>query len=235
VKHTWLPAARKRRFIVLLLVLTVVGLATVPSLVYLGVVAESSPILPAVYEIAGGLVLGMILGWVFLWTCYRPGRMLYRVMAAANEGHEVVPFYSSDLFVSGLKELTGVTIASSASPSGAFLVFVDTGRNFELWRWHRSGPDRVARVTWSAVSGIDIATIPHFASTDRAIVLKMRVDGRDVTLPMSPQVCRSLRLRPVVDDEFEMLFARWQKRVTTSRRDAIARETDGGVRPSEAI
>jgi len=84
-----------------------------------------------------GTGLGIVLAITCLWMFYRAGRQLYRAMVEANRNLLVVPIYSSDDLVSGLAELNGSRLASSGLPSSAYLVFVDAGRQFEIWKRHR--------------------------------------------------------------------------------------------------
>lgn len=228
MKPTRLPPARKKQLNVLFLLAAVLLVIAGPTLIPLAFGAQGSVTLPVFFEIAGGLTAGIALGWLFLWVCYRPGRRLFRVMTEANPGLQVVPFYSSAPFISGVKELTGTTLASSESPSGAFLMLVETGRNFELWRWYRGGARRVGRFAWSTITAADVGTVSHFVTTDRAIVLTMQIEGRAIEVPISPQACHSVRLKPVDDDAFAGLVGRWQQRVVTSRHCAVT-PVDGGV------
>lgn len=220
MKSTRLPSARKKRRNIHFLIIAVLLATAGPTLIPLALGARGLATLPVFYEIAGGLAAGVALGWVFLWICYRPGQRLFRVMTEANPGLQVLPFYSSDPFIISVEKITGTTLTTSASPSGAFLAFVEAGRYFELWRWHRSAPRRVGRFEWAAVTSAHVGTISHFATTDRAIVLTMNVDGLAIAVPIAPQERHPLRLRPLNDDAFAVVVSRWQERVAANLPDA---------------
>ncbi|MDH6238172.1 hypothetical protein [Cryobacterium sp. CG_9.6] len=138
-------------------------------------------------------------------------------MTHANPDLTVVLFYSSDDFITSVKELTGIALASSALPSGAFLVFVDGGKNFELWRWHRHGPERVVRLAWSDVRSVDVGQFTHLVMTDRAVILTLKVGASTVPIPISPQARGRLRLRPLNDEGFTTVLAHCQKQMRAAQ------------------
>ncbi|MEC5148821.1 hypothetical protein [Cryobacterium sp. GrIS_2_6] len=138
-------------------------------------------------------------------------------MTEANPDLTVVPFYSSDDFITSIKELTGIALASSALPSGAFLVLVDAGKKFELWRWHRHGPERVVRLAWSDVTSVDVGQITHLVITDRAVILTLKVGASTLPIPISPQARRPVRLRPLNDEGFTTVLAHCQERMRAAR------------------
>ena len=179
-----------------------------------------------------GIVLGLALAGAFFWMFYRPGRKLYCAMVEANRNLQVLPVYSSDDLISGMKELNGSRLASSGLPSGAYLVFVDAGRQFELWRSHRGRPERVIRLPWATVQSIDIGTISHLVIVDRALVLTVKSGERSVRIPVSPQECHAVRLTPVKAEVFNKLLTQLQSRVATNQLGADPRRPNSTVKPS---
>jgi len=179
-----------------------------------------------------GTGLGIVLAITSLWMFYRPGRQLYRAMVEANRNLLVVPIYSSDDLVSGLAELNGSRLASSGLPSSAYLVFVDAGRQFEIWKWHRRRPERVIRLSWAAVQSIDIGTISHLVIIDRALVLNVESGEGTVRIPIAPQECRAVRLRPVKDDVFNNILTGLQSRVAANRLETDPRHPNTTAKSS---
>ncbi|TFC07986.1 hypothetical protein [Cryobacterium mannosilyticum] len=181
------------------------------------------------------LVFGIALAVAFSWMFYRPGRKLYRAMSQANPDMPVVPVYSSDELISGLKELNGSRLVSSDLPTGAYLVFVDAGRQFELWRSRRGGPERVVRLPWAAVESIEIDTISHLVITDRALVLNVKSGERTVRIPISPQERHAVRLSPVKDNAFNEFLTDLRSRVTQSQLAANVHRTESTVTPGSDV
>jgi hypothetical protein len=119
-------------------------------------------------------------------------------------------------------------------PSGAYLVFVDAGRQFELWRSHCGRPERVIRLPWSAIDSIEIGTISHLVIADRALVLNVKSGERIVRIPMAPLACRAVRLTPVKDDVFNDFLTHLQSRIARSQLDAEPRVPDSIGKPGNA-
>jgi hypothetical protein len=215
-----IPPRRRRRGGVIVVVAAVLLATFLPSiLALLDGTAAPGTIETVIYGSALGLALSVIAQWIF----YRPGRQLYRVMTKANQKLQVVPIYSSDNLIDALKELNGSQLVSSALPTGAYMLFVDAGRQFEIWRWNRSRPERVIRLSWSAVRSIDIGTISHLVIVDRALIMSVKSDDTTVQIPISPQECRAVRLTPVKDAVFNTMLSGLQSRVAINRLDADPR------------
>lgn len=185
--------------------------------------------------IVSGLVFGIALAGALFWTFYRPGRKIYRAMAQANPDLSVVPVYSSNELISGLEELNGSRLVSSDLPTGAYLVFVDAGRQFELWRSRRGGPERVIRLPWAAVESIEIDTISHLVITDRALVLNVKSGERIVRLPISPQDRHAVRLSPVKDKAFNEFLNHLRSRVAQSQLGADAHRPEVTATPGSDL
>lgn len=179
-----------------------------------------------------GIVLGLALLAAFLWMFYRPGQQLHRAMVKANPNLLVVPVYSSDDFIRAIEQLNGSRLTSSNLPAGAFLVFVDAGRQFELWKSHHRKVERVIRLPWVAVDSIEIDVVSHPTTVDRAFVLNVKTSERNVRIPISPQECRAVRLAPVKDRAFHQLLAQFKSRVATHQRDADSRLPHSTAQPS---
>ena len=189
---------------------------------------------PGTIEVViSGSALGIALSIMAQWIFYRPGRQLYRAMVRANRKLQVVPIYSSDALIDALKELNGSHLVSSALPSGAYMLFVDAGRQFEIWRWNRSRPERVIRLSWAAVQSIDVGAISHLVIVDRALVLSIKSGDTTVRIPICPQECRAVRLTPVKDAVFNTMLSGLQSRVATNHLDADSRLPNPTVQQTE--
>lgn len=181
-----------------------------------------------------GILLGIGVSGIFFWMFYGPGRRLFHALCAANPDLRVVPVYSSDELIRGMEDLNGARLTSSDLPSGAYLVFVDAGRQFELWRSHRGRPERVIRLPWAAIDSIEIGTISHLVIADRALVLNVKSGERIVRIPVAPLACRAARLTPVKDEVFNDFLTHLQSRVIRSRLDAEPRVPDSIGKPGNA-
>jgi hypothetical protein len=210
------PPSRKRRWPVFLLVTGAVGALSLPGILryVAGRSADqvSSTLVALIAGIGGGVVLGVGIFWIF----YRPGRLLISTLVKSGSD-EAIAIYSSKELEHAIKALNGVVLGSSSWASSAFLAFVDTGSKFEIWRWHRSRPECVARVPWARIASIAVDSVAHDVTTDRAIVLNLTAGGRDLRLPISPQHCRVIRIRPMKDDAFAATLDRFRSRLAESR------------------
>ena len=217
-----IPPARRRRWGVLIpIVLAIMA----PNLIgLLNGPAGSVTIDLIVY----GAIFGLVLAAVFLWMVFAPGRRLYRALLDANPDLMVVPIHSAKDLVSGLEELNGARLASSELSFGAFLVFVDAGRQFELWRSHRGRPERVIRLPWASIDSIEIGMTTHLTMNDRALFLNVKSGERIVRIPISPQACHAVITTPVKDEAFTDFLTHLESRVARSRVGAEPRVADSG-------
>ena len=141
-------------------------------------------------ELLGSLVRGSSFGIALSATIIalyaRPVRRLFRTMTTTNPSLYVVPIRSSTALSEQVAALGGATLGSR-SFDGTFVVFVDAGSRFELWRWNQSQPQQVLRVPWSSVSSVEIGTVTHLESVERAILLSGLREGKPFQLELPPQ------------------------------------------------
>ena len=110
--------------------------------------------------------------------------------------------YSSRDLETAIKDLNGVMLRSSGLPGSAYLAFVERGPKFEIWRWNRGSHECIARIRWAQIASVEVGTVRHGTTIDRAIMLSVLKKGRMVRLPISPQNQQLLRMTPAKDDDF---------------------------------
>ena len=171
-------------------------------------------------DLVVGIAFAAVLGACLLWGFYRPGRRL--ASEVARYGARPLMIYSSDRLSQALNGLTGVSLASSSSSQGAFLALIDEGETFALWRWYWSRPQCVARIPWARIDSLRVDEVAHRVTVDRAISLRLTANGNHLDIPVSPQECRRLRLKPVSDADFRVTLDLFRRRLSESRGpDAI--------------
>jgi len=165
----------------------------------------------------GGYVVARIaraIAWafVFLWFAYLPSRLLISAIVRAGAFDPLV-VRSSRSLTAAVKELNGVAVGSSLLPATTFLVFVDLGTTFELWRWHHNRPQCVLRMRWAQVDSIEVDVIDRGLRTERGIVLGHLRNGHPVRLPLLPQRRGVVWMRPARGAAFEAVESRFRSRL----------------------
>ncbi|MEB0286874.1 hypothetical protein QN345_16170 [Cryobacterium sp. 10I1] len=132
-------------------------------------------------------------------------RHLYSILHNANPSLSFVIIRLSPALASEIKDISGISIGYP-TPMNASLAFVDAGSRFELWRLRRGGPERVLRIPWSNVSSVEIATVTHRESIERAVEVKGSLDGRAFQIGLPPQRRGDWLFRPQGDKDFDAFF-----------------------------
>jgi len=151
---------------------------------------------------------------LYFWYLYRPARMLAR--ALRKSGYEPVLTSSSPELVTAVESLKGIRLASRWSRSGGFLVFVDIGPKFELWRWRHGRVECVVRIPWSCATSWEFGSVTFAYRSDRAILLWLRVNGRDFALPICPQTSGLIATGAARDAQFAAALNVIESRVLPS-------------------
>lgn len=165
----------------------------------------------------GGYVVARIaraIAWtcVFLWFAYLPSRLLISAVVRTGADDPLV-VRSSRSLTAAVKELNGVVVGLSSMPATTFLVFVDLGTEFELWRWHHHRPQCVLRMRWAQVDSIEVDVVDRGLRTERGIVLGHLRNGHLVRLPLLPHRRGAVRMRPARGAALEAVERRFRSRL----------------------